>query len=397
MTNEGELLNREEWEKMVLRLRNHPSLMVYCMGNEIDEPGRNPFCRELYDLTHTLDPNRFFLDTCSRGEFDREAVDLDVQHMGYYFPFGHSYDMFENTQNLLHIGSCKDLKVIEPEDQENSNWRIARRIPAPRPIVAHEVCHYVGLRDLHALEEKFSRYQIQPPWWLAELRKLVRQKGHEKNYSQLCEASRRFQFLSWKLTLEAIRRSPLLSGFHMLQLADTEHYENSNGLLDCFDEPKGFDKEAFLKFNSDCILVADLPRRTYFEKELVNIPIKLSHYCASIGGKADFSFELRVGKGRLLISGFNFTGLRQGQPETCGLFESLIRYFVSDDFQPQAEIAPETLSRYLLQKGEGPIVKERRMTQFWQLDATPLETKKYWRESIEYLDDKPINPDAQSK
>ena len=44
-----------------------------------------------------------------------------------------------------------------------------------------------------------------------ELKKLVKLKGHEKTYPLLREASTRFQFLCWKLGLEAARRSKLLS------------------------------------------------------------------------------------------------------------------------------------------------------------------------------------------
>lgn len=642
MMQEGRLLNKDEWAEMVLRLRNHPCLMVYCMGNEIDNPGSNPFCREMYDLTHRLDPTRFFLDTCSRGEFDREAVDLDVQHLSYFFPFGHSYDMFENTQNLLHIGSCKGLQVVEQNDDDASVYRIARRIPSPRPVVAHEICHYTSLRDLDELDRKFGKAGAEKPWWLDELRKLVHVKGHDHDYETMREASMRFQFLCWKLTFEAARRSPLLSGFHMLQLADTDRYENANGILDCFDDPKGIDEAAFLQFNADSVLLADMPQRTFFEGDTVNIPIFLSHFSFAISGTADFSFDLggpgidtisaametfdlderglreicqlrlhmpsapcprtlrltvrlvardgsytienswklwlfpnrpgklppvpaevrldevsivarypqigghettaqsprlriahrftdslfdhlaaggdalvlyrvpatrdritpadpetyylpatldrfkgiiwdrghnsgafirdsaalagfphdgfldlqfhalvddcdkiilddfpvpvrpimqgvdkaardrfdvytyklselqpdrtlrtfaylfevRVGAGRLLVSGFNLTGISRGVPECCAMFESLVRYVTSNAFQPTASVSAEKLRQYLLEKGRGSIVKERRMTQYWQLDEEPLESKRYWHESLAYLDDEPAVPDA---
>jgi hypothetical protein len=109
--------------------------------------------------------------------------------------------------------------------------------------------------------------------------------------------------------------------------------------------------------------------------------------------KFGYLFEVRVGEGRLLVSGFNFTGLNTGRPEACAMFESLMRYIVSDAFQPVASVSAEELETYLLEKGRGPIVKERRMTQYWQLDEEPLESKRYWRESIEYLDEEPVELD----
>jgi len=641
MLDEGTLLDDDQWREMVLRLRNHPSLLVYCMGNEIDHPGKNPRVAQIYRMTKELDPTRLVLDTCSRGEFDRENVDIDVQHMGYFYPFGRNYGMFEDNRNWLIYGSCRGLPTIEQDPDDPDAPRVTRSIELRRPMLGHEICHYIALRDLDALDRKFEQVGAEKPWWIAELKKLIRQKNLEKDYPLMLEASRRFQFLSWKLGIEAARRSPLLRGFHFLQLSDTERYENCNGILDCFDDPKGTPPEEFVRFNGPSVVLADLPRRTYFEGEKVTVPFVVSHYSDRISGLADFSFdladradgevlvrgglakvdltepgrreicraefrmpstdrpralrlccrlaaeqgsiqnewnlwlypnrpervpaltctcaldevnirsrypqiqstgtlenpekllivnrfsapvirhlaaggdvlllyripetrdrkrpapkeeyylpttwdrfkgviwdrgtncgafmrqsalwegfphdgfmdlqfyhlvddcdkmvlddfpcqvepimqgvdkavrdrfdvftyglsefqpgwtmrkfayifELKVGKGRLFATGLNFTGLRKDVPETCALFEAILRYVASDAFQPSASIEPAALERYLLEKGKAPRIKERRMTQFWQLDEEPLESRKYWKESIEYLGEKPVQPD----
>jgi beta-galactosidase len=644
MMFEGELLNDAEWREMVFQLRNHPSLMVYCMGNEIDHPGRNPRCAQIYHLTKELDPTRLFIDTCSRGEFDRKEVDFDVQFMSYFYPYGRNYGMFEDTQNWLIYGSCTDLPLIDQDREDRPAYRLTRVIPTPRPVVAHEICHYVALRNLDALEKKFDKAGAEKPWWIAELKKLVALKGQEKDYPLMFEASRRFQFIGWKLGIEGARRSRLLSGFHFLQFSDTDIYENANGVVDCFDDPQGIDAEKFLEFNGDTVLMADLPRRTFFEGEKVVVPVILSHFSAEIRGAADFHFtlksrkgsavnltgklgrmdldergrrelcrltfllpatekpealelscwlegmtgaerienrynlwlypdrpaalpamtatvaldevnlrsrypqieskgtiehpeqlliahrfsapvirhlerggdllmlyrvpetrdrrdrsapreeyylpatwdrfkttiwdrghncgaflrkskaldgfphdgfmdlqfhglvddcdkvnlddfpvaiepimqgvdkatrdrfdvytyglrelqpaytlrkfaylfELRVGKGRLLVSGFNFTGVSSRVPESCALFESLLRYVTSGAFRPKVQISPEALAEYLLEKGMAPRMRERRMTQYWQLDEEPLESKKYWKESLEYIGEKTVMDD----
>lgn len=631
MADAGDLLNRDEWKEMVKQLRNNTSLMIYCMGNEITHPGLNPVCDEFYRMTKELDPTRFFLDTCAHGEFDRNSVDLDVQHMSYFFPFGHSYDMFENTQNWIISGSAKGVPMIEADDTDNWNWKVLRRVPSPRPVLAHEICHYVGLRDLGGLESKFDAHcPEKKPWWIGELKKMIRLKGHAAQYERMREASERFQSVCWKIGLEAARRSKVINGFHFLQFCDTDLYENSNGIVDCFDDQKGVDQTAFRRFNDDTVLLADLPRRTFYEDEKIEIMVMVSHFSFEITGIADFSFmltgadgaatlagglksvdlsergrreisqiilkmpktdtakefclsmkltaadgsyvidnswqlwvfpdrpaalpafeadvllddlalqvrypqirrsndaklkianrfskelldhvaaggdawvmyrvpvtrdrkvraekekyylpavwdrfkgviwdrghncgafmresglfdrfpsdgflnmqflglvddadkiilddfpvklepimegvdravrdrfdvfnfqlselqpsytlrkfaylfELKVGQGRLFVSGFNFTGLNRNIPEASGMFEAIIRYMQSDDFSPSTEIAPERLADWLLEKGRGPIVKERRMTQYWQLDEEPLESRKYWDEALEYI------------
>lgn len=635
MSDEGELIDEIQWKEAILALRNHPSLMVYCMGNEIRHPGCNPFVEHIANVTKELDPTRLFIDTCAHGEFDRTYVDFDVQHMSYYYPFGENYDMFENTYNWLIYGSCKGSQLTDSDDEDFPSYKITRAINSKRPVLAHEICHYAGYRDLEALEKKFAEYAPeQKPWWIDELKKLAKEKGYDRFYDKAMEASRRFQFISWKLGIEAARRSKLLSGFHFLQLSDTERYENSNGLLDCFDDKTGVDEKEFLKFNDDSVLLSELPKRTYFENESVEIPILFSHFSDSISGTADFefelididyakcmtkgklagidlnergrreistvklkmpecdrarslkfivrllsenktvvenewqlwafpnrpqtlpeiratieldgiycnnrypelknsgrmndpeklmivnrfsdnvfahlenggdvlmlyrvdenrdrkwncekeeyylpsvwdrlkgviwdrgnncgafienhasfknfphdgflnlqfyglindcdkvnlddfpvkvdpimrgidravrdrfdvytyklselqpewtmrnfayAFELKVGKGRLFVSSFNFTGLNSNVPETCAMFESLLTYVVSDNFLPRTEISASALKEYLEKKGKEPRLKERKMTQYWQLNAEPLESARYWKESEEYI------------
>jgi len=90
MNDEGDLISGDQWGSVILQNRNHPSLMVYCMGNEIRHPGTNPQVAEIASITKELDPTRLFIDTCAHGEFDRDHVDIDVQHMSYYYPFGNN-------------------------------------------------------------------------------------------------------------------------------------------------------------------------------------------------------------------------------------------------------------------------------------------------------------------
>jgi hypothetical protein len=552
--------------------------------------------------------------------------------------------MFEDTQNWLAYGSCTGLPVVAQDREDMPTWRVTRTIPVSRPIAAHEICHYVALRDLDGLAQKFDRVGAEKPWWIAELKKLVALKGMEKDYPLMREASRRFQFLGWKLAIEGVRRSPILNGFHFLQFSDTDRYENANGVVDCFDDPQGIDQAEFLRFNDDTVLLADLPRRTFFEEEKAVVPVILSHFSAEIKGVADFSFtlksrtgsdivlggglgkmdldqrgrrelcritlrlpavarpealelavrltgmagaerienryhlwlypnrpqalpalsatvaldevnlrsrypqieskgtieqpehllivnrfsapvirhlerggdvlmlyrvpetrdrknkdapredyylpatwdrfkaviwdrghncgaflrdskslegfphdgfldlqfyglvedsdkinlddfpvrvepiiqgvdkatrdrfdvysyglrelqpaytlrkfaclfELKVGKGRLLVSGFNFTGLSWNVPETCALFESLLRYVTSAAFKPKAQMTAGALEQYLKAKGRAPRLRERRMTQYWQLDKEPVESKRYWKESLEYIGEKTVADD----
>ena len=78
------------------------------------------------------------------------------------------------------------------------------------------------------------------------------------------------------------------------------------------------------------------------------------------------------------------TGLDEKEPSTVAMADFILRYLQSEDFAPQANISIGDLKAYMQECAKKP-VKERMMTQFWQLDDTPVESKQYWIESRAYL------------
>ncbi len=57
----------------------------------------------------------------------------------------------------------------------------------------------------------------------------------------------------------------------------------------------------------------------------------------------------------------------------------------SEVFNPEAEISAEELKSYLSAVAKAGPNKEGMMTQYWQLDAEPVESMTYWEESERYL------------
>ena len=57
-----------------------------------------------------------------------------------------------------------------------------------------------------------------------------------------------------------------------------------------------------------------------------------------------YLFEVTVGRGKLLVSGFNFTGaIDTDDAASVFLFDQLIRYALGPDFRPQAILAEANL------------------------------------------------------
>ena len=97
-----------------------------------------------------------------------------------------------------------------------------------------------------------------------------------------------------------------------------------------------------------------------------------------------YLFEVGAGRGSLLVCGLNLTGLDENEPSSSAAADFLLRYLFSEDFHPKTTISLEALEKYLSDCAKRP-VKERMMTQFWQLDDAPVESKQYWKESQQYL------------
>ena len=294
---------------------NHPSLVEYCIGNEIKE-GREEV-EKLGEFIKKTDPSRLYIDTCAWGLNNRKIVDLDVQHMGYFFPYGKHADMFDSFDNMLVCPSYDSDEVVKTCD----NSVISRTPVFNVPLVAHEVCHYTALRDYEGLRAKFKKYGVSEPWWIEEELKIIEEKGFKENYGTTYNASKYFQKECWKTAFEALRFSEILSGFHFLQLADTDVYENSNGIIDCFDDENYVTSEEFLRFNGNAVLLSDIKNRNIVGGRTLEVRIKLSDYRTSGETKGDFVYSLTSDDGEIFASGEmrDINIERRGNYEICKL------------------------------------------------------------------------------
>lgn len=300
MQTSGDVLIPDEYiEEIINKYYNHPSLCVYCIGNEIKDSSAAKRIGEIYSLIERLDGTRLFLDTCAWGANGRPFVDIDVQHLSYYFPYGKHADMYENTENLLVVGGDKDKPLIT----NGENSETVRELRFSVPLIAHETCHYTALRDFAALKNKFEKYGVKSPWWVDEELKMIKAKGCEEIYPEMYAASKRFQFNCWKTAFEAMRSSKLLGGFHFLQLADTDVYENSNGIIDCFDDENATPSDKFLQFNGDKVILTDLKKRNFISGQVLGLKIKLSNLGKTDCKTADLRYNLTGEKNVVYASG----------------------------------------------------------------------------------------------
>ena len=284
-------------EEVINKGYNHPSLAVYCIGNEIKNAPDGTI-HAIKEKIDALDGTRLFLDTCAWGENGRPDIDIDVQHLSYYFPFGKHAKMYDDTDNLLVVGSSVD----KPMKTDGLNSSLTRTPRFGVPLLAHEACHYTALRDFAGLKKKFSECGTPLPWWIDEELKLIEEKGYSERYGKMYLASKHFQAECWKTAFEAMRSSKLLGGFHFLQFADTDVYENSNGIVDCFDDENYVTPEFFLQFNGERVLLCDLGYRNFYANDVITLSFGLSNCGADAERTATFVFTAKREDGTVCAS-----------------------------------------------------------------------------------------------
>jgi len=126
---------RDQAEQTIPRRRHHPSLVIWCGGNELmaddwtplDE--QHPALRVLGDCVRRLDPDRHYLPTSASGP----VANASLEHIGrmhdvhgpwvYVGPEEH-YRLYNGIDPLLHsefgvegAGNLETLRAIAPDEQ----------------------------------------------------------------------------------------------------------------------------------------------------------------------------------------------------------------------------------------------------------------------------------------
>jgi len=254
---------RREWAGAIRRLRNHPSILCWVMGNELYED--MPLRHEFGDLARSLDPSRFFVDSDGASQAlldptnDRPTADL------YFVQFD------EGSNPLDHPG-----KFSTPEPR--------------KPTFSHEAGNYVTF-SRPDLPERFGA-NMKPFWMTAGGAKLAA-LGLSGEAERWAAASERLYLTCHKANLEALRANPRLSGYHWWLFQD--YWTSSNGLVDHTFRPKSITPEEVLRFNREVVLLVDGLARTYRSGERLELTVRVSSFAdAALSGR--FAWEVRAGE-----------------------------------------------------------------------------------------------------
>ena len=282
-------MDSDLWKETISRFRNHPSVAIFCIGNEMHASGKTEEVKKMIAEGRSLAPGKLLMDNSGWGGFDRDTADIYCQHIAYYLPYKHHADMFTSDDCWKFDGSVFGVPTDERVNTALGTAQIHREMVNQRPVFAHEAMHYIEMADYAGLNRKFDEFcaaageeyvkahDIRKPRYLTDLPELIKTKKLENKLPYYIRGSQVFKQTAMKIYLERLRFSHLC-GFEMLQFADCLKYENKNGIVDFFDDDKYIDPAWLRQFNSDAVLLADFGKEVFYHGEVVNMQFFISNF-----------------------------------------------------------------------------------------------------------------------
>lgn len=180
-------------EKYVRATRNHPSLLVYCLGNEgsqlmvVSQVERNK-ARIGYEMIKRNTPNQLAI-TCfgNQGELPELMNDIETPHLW-------------SDNFLAAYAGLTDIP-----------WKLLAGTTLGRPCVVHEYGKFGVWPDVRD-EELSNQHGVRKEFGTAARNALIRAGMADKEQAFL-EHSRRLCSLLSRVILEEARRQPYISGY----------------------------------------------------------------------------------------------------------------------------------------------------------------------------------------
>jgi beta-mannosidase len=112
--------------QIVPRLRRHPSLVVWCGGNELDADDSTPVLAALRDVVRDLDPERAWLPTSPLGEKD---VHGPWEHQGLRQHYAHYDSQSSRLHSEFGVEGMTNRHALEKLIDEEHRWPADRSNP----------------------------------------------------------------------------------------------------------------------------------------------------------------------------------------------------------------------------------------------------------------------------
>lgn len=308
----------DEIAALVRQARNHPAVILYTLGCELNEEADPATVQSLTRLVKNLAGDALVRDNSGSSEAYGGTLDEWAEFYDHHF--------------------YADQQFMRPLlDDFAPGWR------KPQPWLFGEFCDYDTLRDIPRLQAR----RPSPPWWevanpqgarasvdLVDQLARLQESGLWERAGELHRLSVRQGLLHRKLTVELVRSRTDTSGYVITGEVDTPI--TTAGMWDELGEVK-FESGAFRQFNQDTVVVLGWRRRRewvargdrpiYWDRfcyragERVRAHLVVSHFGPEAGETA-FEWEAAFPGGGVIAVGAGRGGwIEPGEAREVGLAE----------------------------------------------------------------------------
>ena len=273
-----------ELRQILRAYANHPSFVMLTFGNEL-HTGELGHVRmdAMLSQAKALDPTRLYANG-SNVHYGQKPPDRNSDF----------YTSANYLQHMLRATSAQMQGYLNhryPSAQASYDAEMeALRQAYSRPVFSFEVGQYEVLPDF---DEIASFTGVTRPDNLTHIRERAQAAGLLDGWKRRVEATGELSLLSYREEIEAVMRTPSLSGISLLGLQDFPGQGTALvGMLNAHLEPKPFsfaDPKRFRAFFADVLPLAMLARYTYRASERLTACVRIANY-----GKADLHEPVRV-------------------------------------------------------------------------------------------------------
>ena len=304
---------RQELIETLRLLAPHPSFVMLTLGNELhcNESGQARMT-ELLRAAKAFLPDRLYAWGSNafygRKGCDEESDFYTSQNFGSFQMRAISAGMDrEHPGEKARIKGYLNNKYPDARTNYGEGMAALRRQVAV-PMFSFEVGQYEVLPDFNELQQFHG---VTEPVNLRIIQRRAEKKGLLSLWDRMVEASGELALIGYREEVEAVMRTPEMSGISLLSLQDFPGQGTALvGMMNAHLQPKSFSfaqPERFAAFFRDALPLLELEKYTFSAGERIRAALRSVNY-----GQQDLTgcliLELRDGKGacltRMEIPGF---------------------------------------------------------------------------------------------
>ena len=251
---------KQEWLDILYTCRKHPSVVIYCCGNEelLDEK-RIDYLREMADLCHSIVPDALFNPQEAMRGIEYYLNRSGVKENNVEDPFPHNPERLEKVREFSDVFGQYPLGLLSYTSTQG-DWRVLneRLEIYQRPCLSHEITIHGNYLNLD-LEHRYEGTRIGTEIF-ASARKNLMKEGLLPRASLYYKNSCAWMKILRKHTVEMARKCKYNSGYDLLGAIDY-HWHRCGypcGVMNEFYELKpGESVSDVLQYNGESLLLLD--------------------------------------------------------------------------------------------------------------------------------------------